>query len=567
MPPHNCYSVLIVGLDGATLDLILPWVDEGYLPNLGRLLRSGAHSRLESTIPPITPCAWSSFMTGKNPGKHGLFDFVEPDEQGHGFRFTNASFREGESLWGCLSRHGRKVGVVNVPMTYPPEPVNGFLISGLDTPHELSPFMYPVEIRQEIKQAGIRYRIDQQHLGNMRTDERRRQQLADIFTAETARTKAFDLLSKQRPADFRMIVYGATDQVQHHFWHFMDPEHDKYDEVGAKEFGTAIRDTYVHIDEQLGLLLDDIDDDTIVMVMSDHGFGPTSNVRLRLNQVLRDAGLLKFKESESRPSKFRKAAGWFDGLLRAHLSSDTKRTLAGMFPKLRVWFENLDEADIDWETTRAHVNEAYRSSPAVWLDKQPETSDGAACDLRSDVVAALKALIDPATGKPAVSNCYFPHEIYHGPHTQRAPEILPSWWEDGFLLEQSGPVKDALPNVERSMAPVQGGVEFAGSHRLDGVFMASGGPFKQGFAFGGAKIIDVAPTVLYLMGLPIPDDMDGRVLTEALDSQFVAQHPIEMESAHGEEPHDQNGQASEHSFSDDESELIARRLQALGYIK
>lgn len=563
------YSVLVVGLDGATLDLMLPWIDEGVLPNLGRLLRSGAHSRLESTIPPITPCAWSSFITGKNPGKHGLFDFVEPDSDGHGFRFTNASFRDGESLWACLSRHGRRVGVVNVPMTYPPEPVNGFLISGLDTPHEHSPFMYPVEIRQEIKQAGIRYRIDQQHLGNMRTDERRRQQLADIFSAESARTEAFDLLSKNHPADFRMIVYGATDQVQHHFWHFMDPSHDKYDEAGAAEFANAIRDTYVHIDEKLGDLLDEIDDDTIVLVMSDHGFGPTSNVRLRLNQVLRDSGLLNFKETENHRSTVRKMAGWLDGMLRSWLSSDAKRNLAGMFPKLRVWFENLDEAELDWQNTVAHVNEAYRSSPAVWLGKEGEPLNGQAKAVRERVVSALEQLIDPATGERAVSNCYFPKEIYHGPHTERAPDVLPSWWEDGFLLDQSAPVKDVYPNVERSNAPIQGGVEFAGSHRLDGVFMASGGPFRAGFAFGGAKIVDVAPTVLYLMGLPVPDDMDGRVLTEALDEQFVAEHPIEWESVGGDHPHnaDRSEESTEVSFTEDESELIAKRLQALGYIK
>ncbi|HEX3600073.1 MAG TPA: alkaline phosphatase family protein, partial [Lacipirellulaceae bacterium] len=357
--PEREQTVLIVGLDGATFDLMLPWIDAGFLPNLGRLLSGGAWSRLESTIPPITPCAWSSFITGKNPGKHGLFDFIEPSRDGRGFQFTNASYRDGESLWACLSRHGRRVGVVNVPMTYPPEPVNGFLISGLDTPHEHSPFMHPVEVRNILKDAGIRYRIDQQHLGNMRTDDRRRRQLLDIHDGESARTAAFRYLSNMRRCDFRMIVYGATDQVQHHFWHFMDENHDKHDPEGAKTFRNAIRDTYQHIDVQLGLLLDECDDDTVVIIMSDHGFGPMSNVRVRLNQVLRDAGLLKFVESRT-GGRWKKAlASTLDRVLRSTLSSDTKRTIAGLFPRLRVWFENLDEAKIDWKSTRAHVNEAY----------------------------------------------------------------------------------------------------------------------------------------------------------------------------------------------------------------
>ncbi|HEY3395877.1 MAG TPA: alkaline phosphatase family protein [Lacipirellulaceae bacterium] len=563
MPAHK-YSVLIVGLDGATFDLMLPWVADGHLPNLAQLLHSGAHSRLESTIPPITPCAWSSFMTGKNPGKHGLFDFVEPDRDGRGFKFTNATFRDGETLWGCLSRHGRRVGVVNVPMTYPPEPVNGFLISGLDTPHEHSPFMYPVEIRHELKEAGIRYRIDQQHLGNMRTAERRRRQLVDIFEAESARTAAFRRLSETRACDFRMIVYGATDQVQHHFWHFMDPEHDKYDPTGAKEFQHAIRDTYVHIDRQLGTLLEECDENTVVIVMSDHGFGPTSNIRLRLNQVLRDAGLLKFEEAACKRTVTRKMAAWLDGVVRSTLSSDSKRMLAGLFPRLRAWFENLDEAKVDWQHTAAYVNEAYRSSPAIWLNRSQTLCGGANGQLLQHIEDVLASLVDPVSGQRLISNCYRPHEIYHGRHTHRAPHVLPSWWEDGFLLEQSEPAGSNMPNIERSTTPIQGGVEFAGSHRLDGVFIASGGPVRRGVAFNNARIIDVAPTVLHLMGAPIPDDMDGRVLDEALDEDFLSSRQVQLEGVDAglyEELCDEV-----HVFTEDESELIARRLQALGYI-
>ena len=562
--PARKYQVLVVGLDGATFDLMLPWIDQGRLPNLGRVLRSGARSRLESTIPPITPCAWSSFMTGKNPGKHGLFDFIEPDGE-RGFRFTNASFRDGETIWGCLSRHGQRVGVVNVPMTYPPEPVNGFLISGLDTPHELSPYMYPVEIRQELKEAGIRYRIDQQHLGNMRTNVRRRQQLNAIFDAEQARTAAFRKLSEERDCDFRMIVYGATDQVQHHFWHFMDETHDKYDAEGAKEFRHAIRETYELCDEQLGLLLDECDEDTIVVVMSDHGFGPMTNVRLRMNQILRDAGLLTFDEAAA-PGKMKQAiAGWLDRLLRSTLSSDMKRTIAGFFPRLRVWFENLDETKIDWTKTSAYVNEAYRSSPAIWLNRLQGLTDPELRDLRDRIELLMLSLTDPVTGGLVVSNCYKPREMYHGPHAAKAPELLPSWWEDGFLLDQSSAARPGPPSVERSTKPLEGGVEFAASHRLDGVLMMSGGPIRKELTFEGARIIDVAPTVLYLMGAPIPEDMDGRVLIEALDEEFVEANPVQYEAV--DDGGEEDADAARTSFTPDESELIAKRLQALGYIK
>lgn len=558
------YSVLVVGLDGATFDLMLPWIDEGRLPHLGGLLRGGAHGTLESTIPPITPCAWSSFMTGKNPGKHGLFDFVEPDGRG-GFHFTNASFRDGETLWGRLSALGRRVGVVNVPMTYPPEDVNGFMISGLDTPHEHSPFMHPPEIRSRLSDAGIRYRIDQQHLGNMRSHARRRKQLDDIFAAEKSRTAAFQRLSQDESCDFRMIVYGATDQVQHHFWHFMDPSHDKYDAEGAREFRHAIRNTYELVDQQLGQLLSGCDDNTIVVVMSDHGFGPMSNVRLRLNQVLSDGGFLNFDQSTTTGLWKKAIGGWLDHLLRSTLSADAKRTIAGMFPRLRTWFETLDEAKIDWQTSRAYVNEAYRSSPAVWINRALGLDPSEADRVISEIESLLRSLRDPQTGDPVISQCVRPRDLYDGPHTAKSPELLPSWWIDGFLLEQSDPHR--APGVERSTAPLQGGVEFAASHRLDGVLMISGGPVRPGVPLTGARIIDVAPTLLHLMDERVPDDMDGRVLLEAFEEDYVASNPVRyVAAARDESDHDGND-SSRAKFSDDESELIAQRLQALGYLK
>ena len=182
--------VFILGWDGATFDLIKPWVAKGHLPTIARLMEAGSHGPLASTQPPMTFPAWSSFMTGKNPGKHGLFDFIEPVAEGQGFRFTNATSRQSETLWGCLSRHGRKVGVLNVPMTYPPEPVNGYLISGLDTPDERSPFLHPQGLREELATNKIEYRIDIQHLGNMRTDRQRDERLHELSEVETLRTRA-----------------------------------------------------------------------------------------------------------------------------------------------------------------------------------------------------------------------------------------------------------------------------------------------------------------------------------------------------------------------------------------
>jgi predicted AlkP superfamily phosphohydrolase/phosphomutase len=564
--PSPAFKVLIIGLDGATFDLMLPWVAEGRLPTLGRLLGEGAWSRLQSTIPPITPCAWSSFMTGKNPGNHGLFDFLEPAPQGHGFRFTNATSRHAESLWGYLSRLGRRVGVVNVPMTYPPEPVNGYLISGLDTPDERSPYYHPAGLRQELRDDGILYRLDIRHIGNMRTDRRRDHQLREHLDIEAVRTRALRHLRRNHPTDFTMLVYTATDQIQHQFWHYMDERHDKHDAAGAARYRHAIRDVYVHLDGLIASLLAEVGQDTVVMLMSDHGFGPTTNVRVRLNQALEQAGLLAFRREGPAGRAARSLAGLLDRLLRCTLSAGAKRFLASWFPRLRVWFEVLDEAKLDWAQTVTFTNEVSRSFPMLWLNREAGlTQEQAEQALRATEQALLR-LTDPETGLPVISHVYRTRDLYQGPYTSRAPELIPSWWEDGFLLEQSVPGGPKEKVVERSRAPIQGGVEFSGSHRLDGVFAVAGGPARRGLEFSGARIIDVAPTVLYLMGLPIPGDMDGRPLLEALDPAFVAAHPPQHES-NGHAPPGPGPQAAAHTFSAEEEELIARRLQAMGYIE
>ncbi len=466
------------------------------------------------------------------------------------------------------------MGIVNVPMTYPPEPVNGYLISGLDTPHEGCEFMYPRELKEELAAQGIDYRIDIQHLGNMRTDRVRDRTLQSLREIEAARTAAMKYLAGKGPSDFRMIVYTATDQVQHHFWHYHDPMHAKHDAAGAKRYANAIRDIYIHVDSLLDDLLKQVGDETVVIVMSDHGFGPTSNVRLRLNQALADAGLLSFRKAGPVRRAFRRAAGLFDRMLRSTLSDGAKHFLAGKFPKLRVAFERADEPTVDWARTIAHVNEAYRSSPAVWIDRGNSDKDkpGSNSDERERALLAaeqkLKELVDPQTGQPVISRVFRARDLYHGPFVDKAPDLFPSWWIDGFLTEQSEPDNPATPIVERSTAPLNEGIEFAGSHRLDGVFMIAGGPVRPGHAFSGAKIIDVAPTVLYLMGLPIPADMDGRPLLDAFDPDFVAEHPPVFEqSGEPSDSADAGSVANEAEFTDAEAELIAQRLRALGYIK
>ena len=152
--------VLVIGLDGVTFDLLGPWIEAGELPNLRRLMEQGAWGRLQTTMPPISSSSWSSFLTGVNPGKHGIFDFARRVPGTYDQELTNAARRHGRSLWRILSDAGRRVGVVNVPMTFPPEPVNGFLISGMDAPQISNAYSFPAILANDLRERFGGYRVD-----------------------------------------------------------------------------------------------------------------------------------------------------------------------------------------------------------------------------------------------------------------------------------------------------------------------------------------------------------------------------------------------------------------------
>ena len=153
-------KVVVIGLDAATWTVIRPWMAEGKMPNLAKLMKAGVSGALESILPPITPPAWTSFMTGKNPGKHGIFHFVETEHGGYAMNYANATSRRSQTVWKLLNDAGYSVGTMNIPFTYPPERLNGFQISGMDTPSETSPFIHPPELREELVE----------HLGGIQLD-------------------------------------------------------------------------------------------------------------------------------------------------------------------------------------------------------------------------------------------------------------------------------------------------------------------------------------------------------------------------------------------------------------
>ncbi|HEY4271544.1 MAG TPA: alkaline phosphatase family protein [Candidatus Udaeobacter sp.] len=533
-------KLLILGLDAATLDLINPWVAEGKLPNLAHLMSAGASGRLASVVPPITPPAWTSFMTGKNPGKHGIFDFLEAQPGTYSLRYLNASSRRAKTVWRMLNDAGYTVGTMNVPFTYPPEHLDGFQISGMATPSENSPFIYPPELRTELEGCLGRFRLDARYLGFMSTNLRRHQVLEDMKNLDDQWLRASLYLIRKHPADVMMFTFMSIDTVQHHFWQYMDSTHHYHDASAAREFSDAVFRVYQWLDDAVGRMLEKVSPDTSVFVVSDHGGGPTSDRVVYLNRYLAQVGLLQYKETKAAPlqNMAKDFVRWSYNLLRGSLSSRQKIKLANAFPSLRKRFESAatSYSNIDWSRTKAFCSEVLASPPGVRINRKGVKPAGIVDEseyepLLKFITQKLGELRDPRTGEAIVKRVFRTDEIFHGPYCDEAADLILDWWDTSlFSTSPSLPEHTGEPPVEIIEHKPATTAEWGGAHRRDGILIAQGKPFRKGIAVEGARLIDMAPTILHLMGQPVPDDMDGRVLEELFEPEFIARQPIQTRS-------------------------------------
>ncbi len=540
--------VLVIGIDGGTLDLIRPWAEEGHLPALARLMEEGAWGRLESTLPPVTSPAWPTFATGKNPGKHSVFDFIRPS--GGDFEMVNSTYIKARTLWQILSEAGRRVGVVNVPVTYPPQPVNGFIVSGMLSPRG-GRFTYPEDLLDPYREELGPYRIAPAVQYKPGEEEPFIEDLLDLVER---RGKYALRLMEDHPWDFLMVHFQATDVLQHAFWKFVDPTHPRHDPEAARRFVPAMREVFRRMDGFIGRMIDRLDDETTVIVMSDHGFGPLHWV-VNLNLFFLEKGLLHLK----RDPFTRLRAGLFRaGLTPASIWHLIERVglqnyvwLVSKSTRNKVVSKFLSFDDVDWSRTVAysigHVGQIYINlkgrEPHGIVEPGEEYRE-----VRERVVEALKDLRHPETGEPLLDRAVPGEEVTHGPYARRGPDLHVVF--DGYRAI-------AFPLFATDSRIVTRQIRGdSGCHRLHGLLIAWGAAVRRGRVPEDAHIMDLAPTILHLMGLPVPDDMDGKVLTPMLSLD----RPVEYEHVASEE------ERAEEGLSAEESAEVEDRLRALGYL-
>ncbi len=544
--PRKPRQVAIIGMDGATFDLIEPWANEGRLPNLARLMGEGNWGAMKSTEPPHSAPAWTSFATGVNPGKHGVYYFVAASRDKNRFRPVSSATIRALRLWQIASAYDRRVGVINVPMSYPPVPVNGYMIGDFFSPSDREAFDDPALYEEVVRECGG-YCVE----AVLKPD--RHVFLQDMLDCIAQRGKVGSYLLESRQSDLFVLVFTLLDRSQHVFWADMEPDHPLNKRLSKSRtvIPDAIFQIHQQIDRQIGELLQRLDDDALVIVMSDHGFRGERR-RMAVNKWLQEEGLIK-----ARGGAAHLFAEFGIQLKRWGLQNQAAALLRKLIGTRRP--ESLYYRSVIWPETKI----IYGPGQGFYINLQDRDYEGVVTQaeyepLRDRIISAMKAMRDPETGLAIVGDVLRREELYDGDAFDWAPDVVPTkaeYFDDNGKRWGYG-LSKFLGSPELYVNPR----ELSGTHSPDGVFIAWGKHIKNGKT-EGLQIMDVAPTALYAMGLPVPKAMDGRVRLDLFDESYVGENPVE----YGELDLALAGKFGQ-VLSDEHEAVVEQRLKDLGYL-
>lgn len=555
-------QVLVVGLDGADWSLAEPLLAQGALPHLAALRARGAHAVLESTVPPVTFPAWNTFLTGVNPGRHGVLDFTRWVPGRYEVRFTGGGARRVPSLLEYLSQAGRRVASVGLPGTWPPpELPGGFVLSGFDAPVAIGPgpdFARPRELYERVvRRHGPWVYADIDELRVAPGWHRRARARLEAGLARKGRIAR--ALLDEADWDLFLVHLGETDTVGHHFLAFHDPGHPRRPAHVHPEEAGAVEAIYRRADAVLGELVAAAGEGVAVLVASDHGMVGASDRTLHLNRALADGGFLAFAGA---PSLARRAVARAQALALRHLPARAKERLfraLGAVPSRLETARRLGGVDL---ARSVAFSEELTYAPSVRLNvRGREPRGGVAPEdveaVRQAITAHLLALRDPDTGEALVAAVRPREAVLSGPATVEAPDLYvepaaPGGYPLTVLPSAGpGPVAGRLQGAARLGGKGRGPV---GVHRRDGVLLlaAPGAPVGD---LGRVPMAACAPTLLALCGVAEPEGLEAAsLLGRAAAPAAPAGGPVPV------------APAADATYTAEEEALIAARLRGLGYL-
>jgi predicted AlkP superfamily phosphohydrolase/phosphomutase len=528
---------LLIGLDGATFTVLDAYVERGLMPRVGELLRRGARASLRSVMPPLTPPAWTSLMTGKHPGQHGVFDFFQKDEPDSiYFRFATSQDVRSATIWTLASDAGRRIIALNFPLMFPPPPVEGCVVPGGMMPwRQLRLGCHPPGLFDRLKALpgfSPREMLDME-LEVKAIEGCPEEELAEWVDRHIVREwRWFEVvrhLMREQPADLVGVLFDGVDKLQHLCWRFIDPACRPPEPTPwERQLIERCERYFRSLDGMLGELVAAAGPEATVVVASDHGFGPTRDV-FHVNSWLEQHGYLAWAEEEEPAAEADATAVGFAEMTR-HVHA------------------------LDWTRTLAYA--ATPSSQGIHIvtrvpgtdDPLPETvRNGIAADLAE----GLRRLRSPHDGRPVIAEVWTRERAFAGPFGATGPDVS--------LVLADGGTMSILPS--ETLVARRG--EVHGHHRWEGIFIASGPGIRGGADVGELSIVDVAPLVLHRLGLPVPDDMSGRVPVEILEPEELRQRPPARAAA-AAPPAVADADVA---MDGDEHAALLQRLRALGYVE
>ena len=441
--PHR---VVFIGIDGMPYTFMKRLIDEGKAPNAARLAQQGSLLRMDSMWPWVSSVAWSTMMTGVNPAKHNIFGFIDRDPATYQQFIPTSRHMKARTLWEVLSDAGKRVVVVNVPVTYPPRQVNGILVAGFLSP-TLDKAVYPPSYVATLKSLG--YIVD---ADPWKARESKDLALQEVNAALDARVRTLFHLFDHEDWDYLHVHIMETDRLHHFLWQQMEEEHPIY--------APAFYDFYRRIDDTLGQLADKLDGNTTLMWMADHGFCSIKK-EIYVNRWLMDQGWLKLR----------------------NVPPDRKKGL-----------DEIDPSSVAYSLDPGRVVIRLQGR-----EKEGCVSPGAEYEsLRDEIASAALELREPESGEPIFQAAFKREELYHGPYLDQAADLILAPY-DGY---------DPKGSLYKETLTYKGD-ELVGMHTYDDAMLYVGGRDIPQNRF---SVLNVMPTILALMDMPPPPDLDGESL-------------------------------------------------------
>ncbi len=534
--------VLIIGIDGATFDIIFPLIKRGELKTIKRILENGVYTKLESIDPPITAPAWTSAYTGVNPGKHNIFSFN--DTNGH---VVNATSRKFPAIWQTLSERGFRSLIMHLPVTYPPDQIKGIVLSGMLAPQQILDNIFGEKkiLNEEellfgeefVEKRGVHYYTNRPKF------------IREMKRVERMKGDIFKFYLEHEDWDFAWLLFAGTDEMSHLFW-------DEFESSRKNNDLSPLESIYTVVDKIIGEILNIVNlNNTTVFIMSDHGFGAVKNA-ININYLLEKKKYLHKRKRSYKNIIKRKIVEnginfskipiikYFVRLSLSLIPLNTRKSL-----KASYLFDPRSIVDkIDLGKSICYCNGVSNEGEIRITQPMDENE---ILRLKTKLIKELLDLRDPMSNKPLIAEILDPLDIYNGRFTKNAPLLLLRA-KDNYSIKSDLYAKHLLTKPRQS-----------GEHRKDGILMMIGNHvLSTGTEIPKKQIVDITPTIHQLFQIPLFSEFDGRIITEAFppESKIINTTLKKVSVETKKEINDE-----EMLFSEEEEMKIRERLSHLGY--